>query len=174
MTIAGRLVWKAMTVLSFSLIGANNVRPTQRVSTVEVGHLLTPSLSDPSSKSRSATATARSVPRVTDVLGTPRRVGAHLRFLAPQSHYEAQQLARQRQLTPEFKEQYAVRAGVEGTISQAAFTLDVRRACYRGLLKVHFQYLATSAAINLLRVIAWLNEVPRSTTPLSHFARLAA
>ena len=55
-----------------------------------------------------------------------------------------------------------------------AFTSEARRARYRGLLKVHFQHLATSTAINLLRVIAWLNEVPRSTTPLSHFARLAA
>jgi len=31
-----------------------------------------------------------------------------------------------------------------------------------------------AAAINLLRVVNWLNEVPRSTTPNSRFARLAA
>ena len=67
-----------------------------------------------------------------------------------------------------------VRAGVEGTISQAAFTLEARRARYRGMLKVHLQQIATSTAINLLRVIAWLNEVPRSITPQSHFARLVA
>jgi len=97
-----------------------------------------------------------------------------LTILAPQSHYEAQLTARSYQETTEFKERYAVRAGVEGTISQAAFTLEARRARYRGMLKVHFQHIATSTAINLLRVIAWLNEVPRSATPQSHFARLAA
>jgi transposase len=97
-----------------------------------------------------------------------------LTVLAPQSHYQAQQLARSYQETTEFKERYAVRAGIEGTISQAAFTLEARRARYRGMLKVHFQHIATSTAINLLRVIAWLNEVPRSATPQSHFARLAA
>lgn len=97
-----------------------------------------------------------------------------LTFLAPQSHFEAQQLARQRQQTTEFKEEYAARAGVEGTLSQAAFALDARRSRYRGMSKTHFQHLATSAAINLGRVIAWLNEVPRSMTPHSHFARLAA
>ncbi len=97
-----------------------------------------------------------------------------LTFLAPQSHFEAQQVARQRQQTPEFKQEHAARAGVEGTISQAAFSLSARRSRYRGMSKTHFQHLATSTAINVGRVIAWLNEVPRSATPTSHFARLAA
>ncbi|MBK9055324.1 MAG: hypothetical protein IPL78_31820 [Chloroflexi bacterium] len=41
------------------------------------------------------------------------------------------------------------------------------------MAKAHLQHLATAAATNLLRVIAWLNEVPRSVTPKSHFALLA-
>jgi len=97
-----------------------------------------------------------------------------LTIQAPQAHFEAQQAARHRQTTTDFKERYAVRAGVEGTISQAAFTLGARRSRYRGTPKTHLQHLATATAMNLLRVIAWLNDVPRSTTPQSHFARLAA
>lgn len=97
-----------------------------------------------------------------------------LTILAPQAHFEAQQFARERQKTADFKERYATRAGVEGTISQAAFALGARRARYRGMAKTHLQHLATATAMNLMRVIAWLNDVPRSTTPKSHFARLAA
>jgi transposase len=97
-----------------------------------------------------------------------------LTILAPQAHFEAQQSARYRQTTTDFKERYALRAGVEGTISQAAFTLGARRSRYRGMAKTHLQHLATATAMNLTRVIAWLNDVPRSTTPQSHFARLAA
>ncbi len=37
----------------------------------------------------------------------------------PQAQFEARHLARQRQQTQEFKERYAIRAGIEGTISEA-------------------------------------------------------
>jgi DDE family transposase len=97
-----------------------------------------------------------------------------LTFLAPQPDFDAQQAARQRQQTTEFKQQHAARADVEGTISQAIFTLNARRSRYRGLSKTHCQHLATGTAINLGRVIAWLNDLQRSPTPKSHFARLAA
>lgn len=97
-----------------------------------------------------------------------------LTILAPQSHFEEQQSARNRQKTADFKERYATRAGVEGTISHAAVTLGARRSRYRGMAKTHLQHLATATAMNFMRVIAWLNDVPRSTTPKSHFARLAA
>lgn len=97
-----------------------------------------------------------------------------LTILAPQTHFEAQQAARQRQQTTEFKESYKLRAGAEGTISQVAYALGARQARYRGKAKTHLQHLATAAAVNLLRVIAWLNNVPRSVTQKSHFALLAA
>ena len=96
-----------------------------------------------------------------------------LTVLAPQAHFEAQQTARQRQQTTEFKESCTLRAVVEGTISQAVYALGARRSRYRGLAKTHLQHLATAAAINVLRVIAWLNDVPRSATPQSHFSLLA-
>jgi transposase len=97
-----------------------------------------------------------------------------LTLLAPQAHDEAQQNARQRQPTPDFKAAGHVRAGVDGTLSQAACALGARRSRYRGMDKTHLQHLGVAAAINLLRVVDWLNEVPRAKTPKSRFARLAA
>jgi transposase len=98
--------------------------------------------------------------------------GRQLTF-PPQAQYEALLEARQRQETDEFKEEYATRAGVEGTISQAVFSLGMRRTRYRGLAKTHLQHVATATAINLQRIIDWLWETPRSTTRVGHFARLA-
>ena len=65
-----------------------------------------------------------------------------------QAQYLALESARQRQETKAFKEAYATRAGVEGTISQAAYALEMRRTRYRGLTKTHLQHVATAAAIN--------------------------
>jgi transposase len=84
------------------------------------------------------------------------------------------QAARQRQQTQEFKDQYALRSGVEGSISHAAFTLGLRRTRYRGVVNTHLQHLATAAAINLIRVTHWLADVPRSQTRKSRFAALVA
>ena len=61
---------------------------------------------------------------------------------------------------------------MEGALSQAAFALGMRRARYRGKAKTHLQHLATAAAINYKRALAWLREVPRAKTYRSQFARL--
>lgn len=90
-----------------------------------------------------------------------------------QVQYEALITARQRQETDTFKEEFATRAGIEGTISQAVFSMGMRRTRYRGVAKTHLQHLATAAAINVQRIIDWLWETPRSTTRVGHFARLA-
>lgn len=87
--------------------------------------------------------------------------------------FEALRLARKEVETDDFKKQYAIRAGVEGTISQATTSLTMRRTRYRGLAKTHLQHLATATAINLQRALAWLDDRPKSRTPVSHFARLA-
>lgn len=90
-----------------------------------------------------------------------------------QAEYQALEAARVRQTTEEFKQQYAIRAGIEGTISQGVSSLGLRQCRYIGLSKVHFQHLATAAAMNLVRVIAWLEGIPLARTRQSHFARLA-
>ena len=89
------------------------------------------------------------------------------------AQHEALQAARHRQTTDEFQKTYAVRAGVEGTLSQGVRVSDLRRSRYLGLAKTHLQHLATAAAMNLLRVGAWLAEVPRAQTRKSPFRALA-
>ena len=105
---------------------------------------------------------------------TRSKVGARELTLHPQAEHEALQAARQRQQTPEFKARYAVRAGVEGTMSQSAYALGMRRSRYIGVVKTHLQHVLTAAAMNLTRAIAWIQEVPRAKTRRSAFARLAA
>lgn len=93
--------------------------------------------------------------------------------LRPRAEHLAVQAARHRQTTSAFKEEYARRAGVEGTISQVVQRADLRQARYVGLAKTQLQHLATAAAVNLVRVGAWLAGVPLVTTRQSAFAALA-
>jgi transposase len=93
----------------------------------------------------------------------------------PQEQHVAMQAARQRQETPEFKAQYALRAGVESTLSQGIRRFDLRRSRYLGLARTHLQQLLNATAMNIVRVIAWLRGKPgdaRRWQP-GHFARLA-
>ncbi len=88
-------------------------------------------------------------------------------------HYEALQAARERQKTEVFKETYAKRAGIEGTISQGVHLGDLRRSRYVGLAKTRLMHLVLGAALNFMRVAAWLAEATRSRTRVSSFALLA-
>jgi transposase len=93
--------------------------------------------------------------------------------LRPREEHLAVQAARHRQTTSAFKEGYARRAGVEGTLSQAVHRAGLRRARYLGLAKTHLQHLATAAALNMLRLGAWFAGTPLVTTRRSAFAALA-
>jgi IS5 family transposase len=62
---------------------------------------------------------------------------------------------------------------VEGTLSQGVRAFGLRRTRYRGLDKTHLQHVATAAAINIDRIVAWLDERPRAKTRTSRFAALA-
>lgn len=84
------------------------------------------------------------------------------------------QQRKQEQHTEVFHQSYGKRAGIEGTISQCVFALDGRRSRYRGMDKTHLQFVMTAAAMNLTRVVNWLNEVPRSQTRTTRFGLLAA
>lgn len=93
--------------------------------------------------------------------------------LRSRRQHEALQHARQRQTTPEFKVRYAARAGVEGTLSQGTRRLGLRRARYIGPAKTHLQHVLTATALNLVRLAAWLQDIPRAATRVSPFAALA-
>ena len=91
----------------------------------------------------------------------------------PREQYEALQEARQRLESEEGRQLYNRRAGIEGTISQGVRAFGMRQTRYRGLAKTHIQHIATAAAINLERLVAWIDDVPRETTRTSRFAALA-
>jgi transposase len=94
--------------------------------------------------------------------------------LLPRAQYEALQRARATQATEAGQKRYARRAGIEGTISQSVRAFGARRSRYRGLPKTHLQQVITAVAMNVRRLIAWFDEVPKATTRTSHFAALAA
>ncbi len=94
--------------------------------------------------------------------------------LRPQAIHEATRFARQRQTTQEFKERYAIRAGVEGTLSQGLRAFDLREARYIGSAKTHLQHLIIATAINLARLLDWVMQRPRTITRTSRFAALAS
>jgi transposase len=86
--------------------------------------------------------------------------------------HEALQNARQQQQTDEWQEQYAKRAGIEGTISQAVRGFGLRECRYIGLAKTHLQHVLTATAINLARLDAWFTGKKRAVTRTSRFAAL--
>ena len=90
-----------------------------------------------------------------------------------QEHHEAIQAARQRQKTQEFKERYAKRAGVEGTISQGVRAFDLRVSRYRGMEKTHLQHVFTALAMNVVRLFQWVMGDTPSKPYISRFASLA-
>jgi transposase len=90
----------------------------------------------------------------------------------PQAQHAALQAARRRQRTSTFRQTYALRAGIEATISQGVRAFDLRRSRYLGLPKTHLQHVGIAAAINLVRVVAWLNGDPPAPTRVSAFERL--
>jgi transposase len=77
--------------------------------------------------------------------------------------------------TPEFAAQYALRAGVESSLSQGTRRFDLRRSRYLGLARTHLQQLLTATAMNIVRVIAWLRGEPlgERRRPPGHLAQLA-
>lgn len=93
--------------------------------------------------------------------------------LRPEAHYLALQRARQRQTTSAFQEQYAVRSGIEGTISQGTRAFGLRRSRYVGLAKTHLQHILTAIAMNLMRLADWFEGATRASTRCSAFAALA-
>ena len=90
----------------------------------------------------------------------------------PEEQYKALQAARAREQTPEYAQEYARRAGVEGTISQAVRAFGARRCRYLGAAKTHLQQVLTATALNCVRIANWLAEVPLAKTRQSAFVKL--
>ena len=93
--------------------------------------------------------------------------------IRPKEQYLALQDARTRQHTDEFRKCYGMRAGIEGTLSQGIWVCGMRRSRYIGQAKTHLQNVVIATSLNLLRIGAWLMDVPLAKTRPSRFAVLA-
>jgi transposase len=91
-----------------------------------------------------------------------------------QEAYVALQGARERERTEDFVEEYARRAGIEGTLSRGIRTCDLRRTRYVGLARVHLGHVLTAVALNFLRLGEWFADVPHTKTRRSPFTLLMA
>lgn len=92
--------------------------------------------------------------------------------IRPQEQNALLDRVRAEQATEEWKQRYAIRAGVEGTIHQAVAVTGTRRSRYIGLAKTHLAHIFTATAINLIRLDAWWNRTPLAPTRTSYVAGL--
>jgi transposase len=106
-------------------------------------------------------------------LGTQAKQVARLLKLQPQAHFEALHAARAWYASDEGQQRYKRCAGIEGTLSQGVRACGLRRTRYWGTAKTHVQHVAIAAAINIDRLVAWLDGQPRAQTRTSRFAALA-
>ncbi|MBC2908332.1 IS1182 family transposase [Streptomyces cupreus] len=125
----------------------------------------------PAIRVRFSPADCRTCPQLRACVNSPKAQRREIN-LKPREEYEALQQARKLQRTDEWKDRYKIRAGVEGTISQAVQACGLRRSRYRGLAKTSLQHQLTGAAINLIRINAWLTGQPHARTRTSPLAAL--
>lgn len=93
--------------------------------------------------------------------------------LRHRAEHKAIQANRRAQSTKTWKARYNVRAGVEGTLSQGIRAFGMRQTRYIGLAKTHLQHLLTAAAMNIVRIVRWLDGEPHAKTRTSRFAALS-
>lgn len=91
--------------------------------------------------------------------------------LLPRALAETQAAARAAEATLSFQADYARRAGVEGSMHQAA-SHGARRAHYRGLAKTRLDHAYMAVALNLLRLQAYWTGTPLDRRRTSQLARL--
>ena len=91
--------------------------------------------------------------------------------ILPRGLAEAQAASRADEKTRSFQADYARRAGVEGTMHQAA-SHGARRARYRGLPKTRLDHAFMAVALNLIRLHAYWTGTPLDRHRTSHLARL--
>ena len=109
----------------------------------------------------------------TRALCTTAKDGRRAVYFHPRPEYEALNAARTRMHDPAWKERYHVRAGIEGTLSQGVRAFGMRQSRYVGLAKTGLQQACTAAAMNVSRIVNWLDGRPRAKTRVTRFTALA-
>jgi transposase len=104
---------------------------------------------------------------------TESRTAGRVLHLRPQAAHEALHARRAEQQTAAFRQTYACRAGIEGTLAQGVRRSGLRHARYRGQRRTQVQHVLTAVALNVVRLDAWLGGKKSHGTRRSHFERLA-
>jgi transposase len=101
---------------------------------------------------------------------TTARRGRRMLTLRPRELHETVTAARAEQKTKTWRDKYALRAGVEGTVNQALDRTGIRHARYRGLPKVRLQHTFSATALNVIRLDAHWTTQPANprTSRLTH------
>ena len=84
-----------------------------------------------------STTDCGSCPRLSDGVHSMSKYPRRTLTVRPQAQHAALQAARRRQRTSTFLQTYALRAGIEATISQGVRDFDLSRSRYLGLPKTH-------------------------------------
>lgn len=100
------------------------------------------------------------------------KIDRRILTIQPEAETRALEQARERAQTKQYAKLYAQRAGIEGAISQTVRRSGLRKARYLGLAKTHLQHLLTATAINIIRLVNWLTDVPLAKTRQSAFVKL--
>lgn len=103
-----------------------------------------------------------------------RNKGGRNLLLRREAEFHALQAARDAHQSGEHAPLYALRGGIEATMSQSVRRCDLRHARYRGQAGMRLQALGTAAALNLLRLDCWTQGVPRGKTRVARFVKLSA
>jgi transposase len=123
-------------------------------------------------QARFAEADCRSCPdrtRCTSSATRPRSVA-----VLPRPLHEIQTRNRLDQQTEQWQHRYAIRAGIEATLSQNVRAHGLRRSRYRGLARTHVQHVLTAMACNVARIADWIDTPPRTRRRATHFRTLCA
>jgi hypothetical protein len=92
----------------------------------------------------------------------------------PRPLHEIQMRNRLDQRTEQWQRRYAIRAGIEATLSQNVRAHGLRRTRYRGLARTHVQHVLTAMACNVTRVSDWISSTPRTRRRTTRFHALCA
>ncbi|WP_107065368.1 transposase [Streptomyces scabiei] len=77
-------------------------------------------------------------------------------------------------LTEQWQRSYAIRAGIEATLSQNVRVHGLRRSRYRGLARTHVQHVLTAMACNVARIADWIDTAPRTRRRATYFRTLCS
>jgi hypothetical protein len=97
-----------------------------------------------------------------------------LALLPTRNLQEIQMHNRLDQTTEEWQRRYAIRAGIEATLSQNVRACGLRRSRHRGLKRTHVRHVLTALACNIARIADWINTPSTARRRASHFRALAA